>query len=159
MFAMPFDDIAEMVGRSTDATRQLASRARRRVQGSPAPRPDRSRQREIVEAYLTAAREGDFEALMSILDPNIVLRADRRALGRGAAAEIHDAAAIAERAVKAGARAAQPALIDGEVGLVIAPRGKLLMILKFTVVDGKIIEMEAIADPERLRQIDLAVLV
>ena len=158
MFAMPFDEIAEVVGRSTDATRQLASRARRRIQGSPAPRADRSRQREIVDAYLAAAREGKFDALMSLLDPNIVLRADHRVLGRGGPAEIRGAAAIAERAVKAGARAAQPALIDGEVGVVVAPRGKLLMVLKFTVANGKIVEMEAIADRDRLRQLDLAVL-
>jgi len=158
MFAMPFDEIAEVVGRSTDATRQLASRARRRIQGSPAPQADRSRQREIVDAYLAAAREGNFDALMSLLDPKIVLRADHRVLGRGGPAEIRSAAVIAERAVKAGARAAQPALIDGEVGVVVAPRGKLLMVLKFTVADGKIVEMEAIADRDRLRQLDLAVL-
>src|SRR6266571_6889744 len=158
LFAMPFDEIAEVVGRSTDATRQLASRARRRIQGSPAPQADRSRQREIVDAYLAAAREGNFDALMSLLDPNIVLRADHRVLGRGEPAEIRGAAAIAERVVKAGARAAQPALIDGEVGVVVAPRGKLLMVLKFTVADGKIVQMEAIADRDRLRQLDLAVL-
>jgi RNA polymerase sigma-70 factor (ECF subfamily) len=158
MFAMPFDEIAEVVGRSTDATRQLASRARRRIQGSPSPRADRLRQREIVDAYLAAAREGNFGALMSLLDPNIVLRADRHVLGRGAPAELRGAAAIAERAIKGGARAAQRALIDGEVGVVVAPRGKLLMLLKFTVADGKIVEMEAIADPDRLRQVDLAVL-
>src|SRR5438876_1193351 len=157
-FALPFDEIAEVVGRSTDATRQLASRARRRIQGSPPPQADRSRQREIVEAYLAAAREGNFDALMSLLDPNIVLRADQRVLGRGGPVGIRDAAAIAERAVKAGARAAQPALIDGEVGVIVAPRGKLLMVLKFTVAAGKIVEMEAIADRDRLRQIDLAVL-
>jgi hypothetical protein len=158
MFAMPFDEIAEVVGRSTDATRQLASRARRRIQGSPSPQADRLRQREIVDAYLAATREGNLEALMSLLDPNIVLRADHRALGRRGPTEIRDAAAIAGRAVKAGARAAQPALIDGEVGVVVAPRGKLLMVLKFTVADGKIVEMEAIADRDRLRQLDLAVL-
>ncbi len=158
MFAMPFDEIAGVIGRSTDATRQLASRARRRIQGSPAPQADRSRQREIVDAYLAAAREGDFDALMSLLDPNIVLRADHRVLGLGGPVEIRDAAAIAERAVKAGARAAQPALIDGEVGVVVAPRGKLLLLLKFTVANGKIVEIEAIGDRDRLRQIDLAVL-
>jgi RNA polymerase sigma factor (sigma-70 family) len=158
MFAMPFEEIADVVGRSPDATRQLASRARRRVQGSPAPRADRSRQREVVDAYLAAAREGNFDALMSLLDPNIVLRADHRVMGRGGPAEIRDAAAIAERAVKAGARAAQPALVDGEVGLVIAPRGKLLMVVKFRVADGKIVDMEAIGDRDRLRQLDLAVL-
>jgi RNA polymerase sigma factor (sigma-70 family) len=157
MFAMPFDEIAEVVGRSADATRQLASRARRRIQGSPAPHADRSRQREMVDAYLAAARDGNFDALMSLLDPNIVLRADHRVPGRGGPAEIRDAAAIARRAVKGRARAAQPALVDGEVGVVVAPRGKLLMVLKFTVADGKILEIEAIADRDRLRQLDLAV--
>src|SRR3984893_3166918 len=127
MFAMPFDEIAEVVGRSTDATRQLASRARRRVQGSPAPPGDRSRQREIVDAYLAAAREGNFDALLSLLDPNIVLRADHRVLGGGGPAEIRDAATIAKRAVKGGVRAAQLVLIDGKVGVLVAPRGKLLM--------------------------------
>jgi RNA polymerase sigma-70 factor (ECF subfamily) len=161
MFAMPFEEIADVVGRSTDATRQLASRARRRIQGSPEPRagrPDQSRQREVVDAYLAAAREGNFDALVSLLDPNIVLRADHRALGRVGGGEIRSAAEIAERAVKAGARAAQPALVDGEVGVVIAPRGKLLMVLKFTISDGKITEMEAIGDRDRLRQLDLAVI-
>jgi hypothetical protein len=158
MFAMPFDEIAAVVGRSTDATRQLASRARRRIQGSPAPPADRLRQREIVDAYLAAAREGNFDALKSLLDPNIVLRANHRVLGGGGPAEIRDAATIAKRAVNGGARAAQLVLIDGEVGVVVAPRGKLLMVLKFTVADGKIVEMEAIADRDRLRQLDLAVL-
>jgi RNA polymerase sigma factor (sigma-70 family) len=158
MFAMPFDEVAEVVGRSADATRQLASRARRRIQGSPAPRTDRSRKREVVEAYLAAAREGNFDALMSLLDPHIVLRADGHVLGGGRPVEIRDAAAIAERAVKAGARAAQAALVNGDVGVVVAPRGKLLLVLTFSVEDGKIIGMEAIGDRDRLRQIDLGVL-
>jgi RNA polymerase sigma factor (sigma-70 family) len=158
MFAMPFDEVAEVVGRSADATRQLASRARRRIQGSPAPRTDRSRKREVVEAYLAAAREGNFDALMSLLDPHIVLRADGRVLGGGRPVEIRDAAAIAERAVKAGARAAQAALVNGDVGVVVAPRGKLLLVLTFSIEDGKIIGMEAIGDRDRLRQIDLGVL-
>lgn len=158
MFALPFDEIAGVVGRSTDATRQLASRARRRIHGSPVAPTDRSRQREIVDAYLAAARGGDFDALMSLLDPNIVLRADRHVLGPGGPTEIRNAAAIAERAIKAGARAAQPARIDGEVGVVVAPRGKLLLVLKFTVAHGKIVEMEAIGDRTRLRQLDLTVI-
>src|SRR5207247_4605836 len=142
MFAMPFDEIAEVVGRSTDATRQLASRARRRIQGSPAPQADRSRQREIVDAYLAAARERNFDALMSLRAPHIVLRADHRVLGRGGPSEIRGAAAIAERGVQGGARAAQPALIDGEVGVVVAPRGKLLMVMNFTVGAGEIVEID-----------------
>jgi RNA polymerase sigma factor (sigma-70 family) len=158
MFAMPFDEIAAIVGRSADAARQLASRARRRVQGSVTPTADLARQRKVVDAYLAAAREGNFDALMSLLDPHIVLHADRAAVARGAATEIRDAATIARAALKGGARAAQPALVNGAVGIVVAPRGKLLMVIAFTIANEKIIEMEAIADPERVRQLDLAVL-
>jgi RNA polymerase sigma factor (sigma-70 family) len=159
MFAVPFDEIATMVGRSPDAARQLASRARRRVQGPPAvPNADLTRQREVVDAYLAAARGGDFDALVALLDPDIVLRADRQALGRGASTEIRGASVIARRAIKGGARAAQPAMVNGTVGVVVAPRGKLLMVLRFAITDGKIVEMEAIADPERLRQLELAVI-
>ena len=159
MFAIPFDDIAAIVGRSADAARQLASRARRRVQGSRTiPDADLSRQRKVVDAFLAAARGGHFDALLSLLDPDIVLRADRGAVTPGAPAVIRDAALIADRAMKGGARAAQAALVNGAVGVVIAPRGKLLMVLCFTIVDGKIVEMEAIAEPDRLRQLELAVL-
>jgi RNA polymerase sigma factor (sigma-70 family) len=158
MFAMPFDEIAEVVGRSTEATRQLASRARRRVQGSPSPPADRSRQREVVEAYLAAAREGNFDALMSLLDPHVVLRADHALTRRGWPAEVRGAAAIAERAIAGRARAAQPVLVDGDVGIIVAPRGRLLLVLKVRVVEGKIVEVEALADRDRLRQHNLAVL-
>ena len=159
MFAIPFDDVAAIVGRSSDAARQLASRARRRVQGSRTmPDADLTRQRKVVDAYLAAARSGDFDVLLELLDPNIVLRADRRALGTGAPAEIRDAKQIAERAIKGGARAAQPALVDGAIGVVVAPRGRLLMVLRFTIADGKIVEMEAIAERDRLRELNLAVL-
>lgn len=118
----------------------------------------RCRRRGCDSAGAAAARGGDFDALMSLLDPNIVLRADRHVLGPGGPTEIRNAAAIAERAIKAGARAAQPARIDGEVGVVVAPRGKLLLVLKFTVAHGKIVEMEAIGDRTRLRQLDLTVI-
>jgi len=158
MFAMPFDDIAAILERTPEAARQLASRARRRVQGSrKAVPPDLAQQRSVVDAYLAAARGGDFDALMSVLAPDIVLRADHKALPAGPS-EMRDPAVIAQRAIKAGARAAQPALVNGKVGLVIAPRGKLLMVLTFTIVANRIKEMEAIAEPDRLNQLELAVL-
>jgi RNA polymerase sigma factor (sigma-70 family) len=159
MFAVPFEEIAPIVGRSPAAARQLASRARRRVQGSDtAHDADVTRQREVVDAFLAASRSGDFEALLAVLDPDIVLRADRAILPAGAPAEVRGAQAVARRAGKGGARAAQPALVNGAVGLVVAPRGKLVMVLRFTIKDGKIAEIDVVADPERLRQLDLAVL-
>jgi RNA polymerase sigma-70 factor (ECF subfamily) len=159
MFAVPFEEIAPIVGRSPTAARQLASRARRRVQGADAaPDPNLTRQREVVDAFLAASRGGNFDALLALLDPDVVVRADRAALPPGAPAEIRGAAAVANRAIKGGARAAQAALVDGAVGVVVAPRGRLMMVLRFTIARGKIVEIEAVADPERLRQIDLAVL-
>jgi len=158
MFAVPFDDIAPIVGRSPTAARQLASRARRRVQGSAAvPDPDLARQREVVEAFLAASRAGDFDALLAVLDPDVVLRMGR--VASGAATEFRGAAVVAKRAVKGGARAAQPALVNGAVGVVVAPRGRLMMVLGFTIAGGRIVAIDAISDPERLRQLDLAVLV
>src|SRR6266700_8317558 len=159
IFAVPFDEIAPIVERSETATRQLASRARRRVQGrTMAPDADLTLQRKVVDAFLAASRGGDFDALLAVLDPDVVLRSDRAAVPPGAPTEIRGAAAIANRAVKGGARAAQPALVNGAVGVVVAPRGKLLMVLRFTITRGKIVEIDAVADPERLRQLDLAVL-
>jgi RNA polymerase sigma factor (sigma-70 family) len=159
MFAVPFDEIASIVGRSPTAARQLASRARRRVQGaSPVSDADLTRQREVVDAFLAAARGGDFDALVAVLDPDVVLRSDRGAVPAGASREVRGAAAVARRAAKGRARAARPALVNGEMGVVVAPRGRLLMVLGFTISDGKIVEIDAIGDPERLRQLDLAVL-
>jgi RNA polymerase sigma-70 factor (ECF subfamily) len=159
MFAVPFDDIAPIVGRSPTAARQLASRARRRVQGAAtAPDPDLTRQREVVDAFLAASRGGDFDALLAVLDPDVVLRIDRAAVPSGAATEFRGAAVVAKRAAKGGARAAQPALVNGAVGVVVAPRGRLMMVLGFTIARGRIVEIDAIADPERLRQLGLAVL-
>ncbi len=159
MFAVPFDEIAPIVGRSPTAARQLASRARRRVQGVPAvPDADLNRQREVVDAFLAASRGGDFDALLAVLDPDVVLRADPAAMPSGAATEIRGATAVAKRAAKGGARAAQPALVNGAVGVVVAPRGRLLMVLRFTITRGKIVEIDAVADPERLSQLDLAIL-
>jgi RNA polymerase sigma-70 factor (ECF subfamily) len=159
MFDLSFDEIAPIVGRSSTAARQLASRARRRVHGADmAPDPDLTRQREVVDAFLAAARGGNFEALLSVLDPDVVLRSDPIVLPPGAPTEVRGAEAIANRASKAGARAAQPALVNGTVGVIVAPRGHLLMVLRFTIKDGKIVEMEAVANPERLRHLDLAIL-
>jgi RNA polymerase sigma factor (sigma-70 family) len=159
MFAVPFDEIAPIVGRSPDAARQLASRARRRVRGADTSNePDHTRQREVVDAFLAAARDGDFDALVAVLDPDVVLRSDRAALPAGVPREVHGAPAVARRALVGRARAARPALVDGAVGVVVAPRGRLLMVLDFKIRDGKIVEIDAVADPERLNQLDLSLL-
>jgi RNA polymerase sigma factor (sigma-70 family) len=165
MFAVPFDEIAPIVDRSPTAARQLASRARRRVHGMGgregervAPRSDLTRQREVVDAFLAAARGGDFDALLAVLDPDVMLRSDRAARRPGVPAEVRGAATVAQQAVRGRARAAQPALVNGAVGVVVAPRGRLLMVLDFTIRAGKIVAIDAIADPARLRQLDLAVL-
>jgi RNA polymerase sigma-70 factor (ECF subfamily) len=159
MFAVPFDEIAAIVDRSPEAARQLASRARRRVRGAPeASEADLARQREVVAAFLAAARAGDFDGLLAVLDPDVVVRSDRSATPAGAAREVRGAAAVARRAARGGARTARPALVNGAVGVVIAPRGRLVMVLDFTIAGGKIVAIDAIADPERLAQLDLAVL-
>ena len=159
LFAVPFEEIAPIVDRSPTAARQLASRARRRVRGANADRAaDVARQRAVVDAFLAAARGGDFEALLAVLDPDVVLRMDRAAARAGAPAEIRGAAAVAGRAAVGGAQAARPALVNGAVGVVVAPRGRLLMVLRFTITGGKIAAIDAVGDPERLRQLDLAVL-
>jgi RNA polymerase sigma factor (sigma-70 family) len=158
MFAVPFEEIAPILGRSQAATRQLASRARRRVRGAETvPDADLTRQREVVDAFL-AARDGDFGALLEVLSPEVVLRADRPAVIAGALTGVRGAREVARRAVEAGARAARAALVDGAVGVVVAPRGRLLMVLRVRVRDGKIVEVDAIAEPARLRQLDLTVL-
>jgi RNA polymerase sigma factor (sigma-70 family) len=159
MFSVPFEEIAPIVGRSPTAARQLASRARRRVRGAATvPDVDLARQQEVVDAFLAAARDGDLEALLAVLDPDVVLRADSAALPAGASREVRGAPAVARRAVKGRARAARPALVNGAAGVIVAPRGRLLMVLGFTISGGKIVEIDAVADPERLRQLDLAVL-
>jgi RNA polymerase sigma factor (sigma-70 family) len=161
MFAVPFDEIAPMVGRSATAARQLASRARRRVQGeAPVPDPDLGRQRQVVDAFFAAARDGDFEALVAVLHPEVVLRSDGGALRPDASAVVHGAHAVAGRALTF-ARLypfARPALVNGAAGVVVVPRGRPFSVMGFTVTDGRIVEIDAIADPARLRQLDLAVL-
>jgi RNA polymerase sigma factor (sigma-70 family) len=162
MFALPFDEIAPIVGRTPTAARQLASRARRRVQGGAAvPDPDLARQREVVNAFLAACRGGGFDALLAVLDPDVVLRIDASAVPAGATRLIRGAPAVARQALLFSRRArfTRPALVNGSVGMVVAPRGRLLLALGLTIADGKITEIDIIADPERLDRLDLAVLV
>jgi RNA polymerase sigma factor (sigma-70 family) len=157
-FAVPFEEIAPIVGRSPNAAKMLASRARRRVQGAaPLPEADLARQRAVVDAFLAAARGGDFAALLAVLDPDVVLRADPAAVQAGASREVRGAAAVAGT-FSGRARFAQPALVDGAAGAVWAPGGRPRVVFGFTVTRGKIVEIELLADPERLGQLDLAVL-
>jgi RNA polymerase sigma factor (sigma-70 family) len=157
LFGVSFDEIAPIVGRSPQATRQLASRARRRVRGAAVPDADLSQQREVVEAFLAASRDGNFDALLAVLDPNVVLRADR-AVPVGAPTEYRGARAVAERAVFFSelALSSHPALVNGAAAVVVAPHGEPFSVLAFTVTAGKIVEIDVFADPERIRQFDLA---
>jgi RNA polymerase sigma factor (sigma-70 family) len=161
LFAVPFEGIAPIVERSPTATKKLASRARHRVHGNArSPDIDRARQRQVVDAFLAATRGGDIEALLAVLDPEVVRRADRAALRAGAATELRGAQAVSEETASNTrvARFAAPAMVNGRVGLVVAPRGRLLLAIGLTVKDDKITKIDVIADPLRLRQLDLAVL-
>jgi RNA polymerase sigma-70 factor (ECF subfamily) len=161
MFAVPFDEIAPIVGRSPAAARQLASRARRRVQGTaPEPDVDVARQREVVDAFLAAARGGDFDALLAVLDPDVVLRVDRGAALARPSREIRGARAVAEQVVSFARLApfARRALVNGAAGFVVAPGGRPAAVAGFTVTGGRIAEIDVLADPARLRQLDLTVL-
>lgn len=160
MFAMPFDEIAAIVGRSPASARQLASRARRRVRGgAELPSVDLARQRTVVDAFMSAARAGDFAALLAVLDPDVVNRADRF-VAPPSGSEVRGAQRVAGGAVaysRYAAEAPQPqfALVDGRLGVLIAPRGRLLRAVTFSIEGDKIVEINVIADPERLRQLDL----
>ena len=162
MFGVPFDEIAPIVDRSPEAARQLASRARRRVRGAaPQPDPDRARQREVVEAFFAASREGDFEALVAVLDPDVVLHADGGALRPDATVVVRGAKTVARRALMFSRMAphTRPALVNGTPGVVvIPPDGKVFSIMAFTVADGKIVEIDALVDRERLAAVDLSAL-
>ena len=161
MFAVPFEEIAPIVGRSPAAARQLASRARRRVQGAGTdPEADLTQQREIIDAFLAAMRGGDVEALVAVLDPEFVIRADSAAVPPGAPREVRGARNWAKQALafSQGVRFAQPALVNGAVGVVVAPRGRLFRVLRVTITSGKIVQIDVVADPERLRELELAVL-
>ncbi|MFF8023092.1 RNA polymerase sigma factor SigJ [Streptomyces sp. NPDC007896] len=156
MFAVPFDDIAPVVGRSSAATRQLASRARRRVRGAAAPEPelDLARQKLVLDAFLAASRAGDFEALVSVLHPDVVLRVDSGVLVGGAAASkvVHGATGVAQQALmfRQFADFSRLALVNGAIGVVTAPEGRPLSVMGVTITDGRIVEMYILADPERL---------
>jgi RNA polymerase sigma factor (sigma-70 family) len=152
MFAVPFDDIAPILGRSTDATKMLASRARRRVRGAPVPDRDLGRQRAVVDAFLAAARGGDLEALIEVLDPDVVLRADR-----GTLAEVRGAREVAGRAL-AFARFAYepvPALVNGAAGVVSIDGGRPVAVMSCTIAGGRIVAIDVIADESRLASLDL----
>jgi len=162
MFQLPFEEIAPMVGRSPQAARQLASRARRRVKGAeiPAPDPDLARQREVVDAFFQAARGGDFDALVAVLDPEVILRTDFGARRPGAPKVFHGAAAVANQALIGAMPGAElhPALINGTAGVVITVRGRPVAVMGFTVAQGKIVEIDAIAEPRRVEEIASSVL-
>jgi RNA polymerase sigma-70 factor (ECF subfamily) len=158
IFAVPFDDIAAILERSPAAARQLASRARRRVQGATPPRQvDLARQRQIADAFLTALRQGDFEGLVAVLDPDVQLRDDSVELPPGAVALVHGARAVAASAMpySRGARFVKPAMVEGSLGLAIVPRRRVIGALAFTFEAGKITEIQVISERERLRHIDL----
>ena len=158
MFAVPFEEIGAAIGRSPAAARQLASRARRRVRGTPAvPIRDLERQREVVEAFLAASRHGDFDALVAVLDPEVELRADKTAIAQGTAGVLRGAAAVAEASLVHRARLARPALVNGEMGVVVAPRGRLFLVLRPVIRGQRIAAIEVVADPDSLRQLEIAV--
>ncbi|MEV5599790.1 sigma-70 family RNA polymerase sigma factor [Streptomyces sp. NPDC052496] len=161
MFAVPFDEIAPVVDRSLAAAKQLASRARRKVRGAPAlPGAELDRQRRVIETFLAAARAGDIGAVLAVLAPDVVRRADPAALPAGRPAEARGARAVSEEIVVFGrdAHVAEPVLIDGVVGIAVAPYGRLRLALTVTTARERITGYELIADPNRLRQLDLAVL-
>jgi RNA polymerase sigma factor (sigma-70 family) len=160
MFAVPFEDIATIVGRSPAAARQLASRARRRVRGAATPDVDLARQREVVDAFFAAARGGDFDALVAVLDPDVVLRSDGGVSRPSASVVVQGAEAVASRAVMFTRLSpfVRPVVINGAAGVVVAPGGRPFSIMAFTVRGGRVVEIDAIADPERLSQLDLPVL-
>lgn len=156
VFALPFNEIAPIVGKSEVATRQLASRARQRILGAKAvPEIDHEHQRDVVQAFLAAAHAGNFDLLVAALDPDVLLRDDRQT---GAASVTRGAVALAKQVSGRAQKAAQLALVNGTVGIIVAPQGRLLYVLKFTMSHGKITEVDLISDPERISQLDLALL-
>jgi RNA polymerase sigma-70 factor (ECF subfamily) len=160
MFAVPFEDIAAMLGRSPTATRQLASRARRRVRGeAPAPDPDLGRQRAVVDAFFAAAREGDFDALVAVLDPDVVVRSDGGPRRPRLTRTIRGARTAAGQAggFRKFAGTLHPTLVNGAAGAVVALRGRPLALMAFSVVAGRITAIDVLNDPDRLARLDLAV--
>jgi RNA polymerase sigma factor (sigma-70 family) len=161
MFAVPFEEIGPMIDRSTVATRQLASRARRRVRGqAPVLDPDLAHQRAAVDAFFAAARDGDFDALLSVLDPDVVVRSDGGTARAGLTGVVHGARTVAEQA-STGSRFApfvRPALVNGAAGAVVSAGGRVLSVMGFSVVDGKIVAVDVLYDIDRLAELDLTVL-
>jgi RNA polymerase sigma factor (sigma-70 family) len=162
MFDLPFDEIAPMVGRSPATARQLASRARRRVRGADVHTPDRdvARQREVVDAFFAAAHRGDFDGLVAVLDPDVVLRSDGGPARQDASMVLRGAAEVARRTLTIAHPAApkHPVLVNGAAGVLVTLAGQPVALMGFTVSLGKITEIDAIADPDRLRRLDLAAL-
>jgi RNA polymerase sigma factor (sigma-70 family) len=155
MFGVSFDEIAPIVGRTPTAARQLASRARRRVQGTPAvPEADLSRQRAVVDAFLAAARGGDFEALLTMLDPEVTFRGDAAAATAGGHAEFRGADPVA-RFFSGRAQAARPALVNGELGVIVVRNGEVFIVLRFAIADGRITGITAQGDPEFLAEAEI----
>jgi RNA polymerase sigma-70 factor, ECF subfamily len=158
VFGVPFDDVAEILGRSPDASRQLASRARRRLQGStPDGRLDLVRQRVVVDAFLRAARGGDFDALMQLLDPDVVLLPDAAAVAMGSLRETRGAEAVAN-VLSGGARGATLALVDGIAAFVWAPGGQIRGVVQFTLQDDRIVSIDVTGDDERIAALDIVTL-
>jgi RNA polymerase sigma-70 factor (ECF subfamily) len=160
MFSVPFEEIAPVVGRSPTAARQLASRARRRVQGEAhVPDADLATQREVVDAFLAASRDGDFDALLAVLDSDVVLRIDGGVVRAGLSREVRGARAVAEQTLTFSRLSpfVRPALVNGAAGVVVAPRGRPFSVMGFTIRGGKIVEVDILADPARLSRLDVSV--
>ncbi len=159
MFDLPYAEIAPIVGRSENTAAQLASRARRRVRGkTPDPATDLAHQRRLVDAFLAAARDGDFDALLALLDDDVELHVDATAAGTPTTIRGADAVAANAHAFSANARFAEPALVDGAVGIVVAPLGRLALVLRFGIAGDRISDIDIVADPMRLHALDLALL-
>jgi RNA polymerase sigma factor (sigma-70 family) len=159
VFGVPFADIGTVLERSEAAAQQLASRARRRVRGAPEPDPDLVRQQEVVDAFFAASRDGDFDALVAVLDPEVELRVDGGVLREDASLVLHGAAAVAAHTATYSKLYpfVKPALVNGAAGAVVAPRGRLFSVMAFTVTNRKITQIDALVDPERLAQLNLTV--
>ena len=159
LFDLPFDEIGPIVGRSSAAARQLASRARRRVRGAPTRPADLPRQRRVVDAYLAAVRDGDFDGLLRLLDPDVVLRADAGATPARRLVSLRGAEEVARAAMASSSRArySAPALVDGAAGIVMAPHGQVFLVLAFAFDGDHITAIDVISDRDRLRDLDLAV--
>jgi RNA polymerase sigma-70 factor (ECF subfamily) len=157
VFGVPFADIANVLDRSEGAAQQLASRARRRVRGSPEPDSDLARQREVVDAFFAASRDGDFDALLTVLDPDIELRIDGGVLREEASLVLRGVDAVAAHTATYSKLYpfVRPAIVNGAAGAVVAPHGQLFSVMAFTVTNGKIAQIDALVDPERLAALDL----